>query len=137
MRDAKPLPRPNAETKPYWDAASKGELLYRHCPACGHAQFPPRDICAACHRPGTEWGKASGRGTVHSFTVVHRAPSAVFKGETPYVVALIDCTEGFRIMTNLRGEGVTAKAGVGRGVRIVFEATHDPAIKLPQAVLEE
>jgi uncharacterized OB-fold protein len=43
---------------------------------------------------------ATGRGSVHSFTVVHRAPPE-FAAEAPYVVALIDLEEGPRMMSRL------------------------------------
>jgi uncharacterized OB-fold protein len=57
-----------------------------------------------------EWRPASGRGTLHSFTVVHRAPpppegavDGAWAGTVPYVVALVDLDEGVRLMANLVG----------------------------------
>ena len=122
-------PRANAETAPFWEGCRRGELLYQVCAPCGRAQFPPRARCAHCHEARLEWRRSAGRGTVHSFTVVERAPSAAF--ETPYVLALIDLDEGFRMMTNLRG-CAPEDAAIGLVVRIVFEPLEDGGA-LPQA----
>ena len=43
---------------------------------------------------------ASGRGRIHSYTVVHRA-SPEYRDEVPYVVALVELDEGVRMMTRL------------------------------------
>jgi len=43
---------------------------------------------------------ASGRGRIHSYTVVHRAPPE-YREEVPYVVALVELDEGVRMMTRL------------------------------------
>ena len=54
---------------------------------------------------GLEWRAASGRATVHSFTIEHNpaATGATFSGGQPYVVALVDLAEGVRMLTNVIG----------------------------------
>jgi uncharacterized OB-fold protein len=37
---AKPLPYPDAETKPYWDSAKRHELRMQACAECGKIRFP-------------------------------------------------------------------------------------------------
>jgi uncharacterized OB-fold protein len=44
--------------------------------------------------------QASGRGTVHAVSVVHRAPAEALRTHVPYLVALIDADEGFRLMAH-------------------------------------
>jgi uncharacterized OB-fold protein len=96
----RPLPRPDNVTAPYWEAAARGELLIQRCPACGHRQFYPRAVCTACGAD-PEWQRASGRGTVHTFTIIRQNYAKPFRDELPYVVAMVDLDEGVRIMSNI------------------------------------
>ena len=93
---------PNKVELPYFEAAARGELLYQRCAACGHRQFYPRVLCTACGTDST-WATASGRGTVHTFTIVRQNGQAPFKDELPYVVAMIELDEGVRMMGNITG----------------------------------
>lgn len=128
---AKPRPHPNADSLPFWEGCARGELRYQHCTSCDRAQFPPRAFCARCQGPSLEWRQSARQGSIHTFTVVQRAPSAAFKGDVPYVIVLVDLDEGFRLMMNLRGAGAEA-AKIGQRVRVVFEhAAGD--YPLPQA----
>ncbi|MFO1199341.1 MAG: Zn-ribbon domain-containing OB-fold protein [Burkholderiaceae bacterium] len=115
----KPLPKPTAETLPFWQACAQGRLVYQHCDACGRAQFPPRGHCASCHAAPLAWLESARVGTVHSHTTVQRAPLAAFKADVP-MIALVDLDEGFRMMTNVRGAPPDA-VRIGARVRIVFE----------------
>lgn len=133
----KPLPVPNADTKPFWEGCAVGELRLQRCAACGSAQFPPRALCTACHAPSPGWERASGRGRIVSHTRVHRPPSPAFKADVPYVVALVALEEGPRIMVNLRGAAAEAPR-IGDAVRIGFDPPAGPhGIALPHAVAAE
>jgi uncharacterized OB-fold protein len=123
----------HADTAPFWDGAARGELLYQHCGACGRTQFPPRRHCAHCQAGEPQWRQSAGRGAVHTFTVVHRAPTAAFKDEVPYTIALVDLDEGFRMMMNMLG-CPPAEVEIGARVRVVFRP-HGEAM-LPQAELD-
>ena len=92
---------------PFWEAAARGELLYQECPTCGHRQFYPRALCTACGAD-PEWAEASGRGTVHTFTVVRQYGTPPFKDELPYVVAVIELDEGVRMIGNVTDCAVDA-----------------------------
>lgn len=129
----KPLPKPTAETLPFWQACAQGRLVYQRCDACGRAQFPPRGHCASCHAAPLAWRESARVGTVHSHTTVQRAPTAAFKADVPYAIALVDLDEGFRMMTNVRGAPPDA-VRIGARVRIVFEDTGGEW-PLPQALL--
>lgn len=130
----KPLPTVNGDSQPYWDGARAGELRYQRCSACGEAQFPPGRVCARCLSDRVDWMVSEGHGTVHSFTVVHRPPTPDFRADVPYVIALVDLEEGFRVMVNLRGEDALT-ASIGSLVDIIFEATERDEIVLPQGRL--
>jgi uncharacterized OB-fold protein len=131
---AKPIPVPTTDTAAFWQACNREELLYQKCDDCGHVQFYPRRACAACHGSAVSWLRSAGHGTVHSFTVVHRPANRNFDGDVPYVVALIDMAEGYRMMMNVIGDD-RLSAAIGRPVRIVFEARSVDQ-KIPQAVLQ-
>ena len=125
-----PSPVSNADSLPYWNAAREGRLLIRKCKACGELHFMPRYLCPVCWSDQLEWVEAKGTGSVHSFTVIRRAPSPVFAPHTPYVVALIDLDEGPRMIANVLGNGAL-ETRIGDRVRVTFEDRGDGAM-LPQ-----
>jgi hypothetical protein len=96
----RPLPAPDSNERPFFEAAARGELLYQRCPQCRHAQFYPRAACTACGAD-PEWATAAGRGTVHTYTVVRQNGMPPFKDQLPYVVAMIELPEGVRMMGNV------------------------------------
>ena len=131
---AKPLPEIRPESQEFWDAANRGELLFQRCEDCGNIQFYPRNTCTACTSDKLRWERSKGEGTVYTFTVVHRPPSAAFKADVPYVIALVDLDEGFRMMMNVRG-GTPDVVSIGARVRVIFETIPESGQKLPQAEL--
>lgn len=129
----KPSPRPTAETLPFWQACAEGRLTYQSCQDCGHAQFPPTSRCSRCGHEALSWRDSTRKGRVHTFTVVHRAPTAAFKAMVPYVIALVDLDEGFRMMMNLSGAAPESIA-INDPVRVDFEKGEGPW-PLPQGVV--
>lgn len=96
----RPLPDVDNVSSTYWAGAARGELLFQECPACGHRQFYPRAMCTACGAD-TAWKQASGRGTVHTYTVIRQNLAPPWKQWLPYVVAMIELDEGPKMMSNL------------------------------------
>jgi uncharacterized OB-fold protein len=130
----RPAPIPTSDSAPFWQACNRDELLYQQCSTCRHVQFYPRRSCVACHGGELNWLASGKRGTIHSFTIVHRAANRAFDPDVPYVVALVDIDEDFRMMMNVVGDDRLA-AAIGRRVRIIFEQ-RTAEQKIPQAVLE-
>ncbi len=130
-----PLPRPDAYTQPYWDGAAAGELRYQRCAACGHVQLIPRSLCEQCHGSRLDWQVSQRTGTVLTFTTVYRAPLPAFKSMVPYVIAIVDMDEGFRVMANALPQG---REGLEIGVRvhIGFQDVHGMALPVVEAVQE-
>lgn len=126
-----PAPIVNADSAPYWQGAREDRLLLQRCRDCGVLRFFPRYLCTACGSEHVAWAEASGRGTVHSFTIVHRAAFPEFQARTPYVVALIDLEEGPRMMTNIVGRDAL-KVAIGEAVIVTFEARGTEGAKVPQ-----
>ncbi len=108
--------------------------MFQRCRSCSKAQFYPRSLCSHCGARELQWEPAKGLGKVASFSVVHRAPIPAFKGNGPYVLALIDMDEGFRFMCNVvhcDPESVR----IGNRVRVVYEERAGSNQKIPQVEL--
>jgi uncharacterized OB-fold protein len=109
---------PAAEKSPnkvYVEHLERGELAYQFSPEAGKAVFFPRVLCPFTGSGKLEWRVSKGLGTVYAVTVVHPGEGA------PYNVALIDCDEGFRMMS--RVEGIAPdKVRIGQRVRLRVQA---------------
>lgn len=118
---AGPIPVPTPETRPFWEAARRHELTLQRCRACDAYLFYPRAACPRCLGADLEWRRVSGRGTLHTFTVVHRGARGFPLGP-PYVIAIVELAEGPRLMTNLVGvDPDPARITIGMPVEVVFE----------------
>jgi uncharacterized protein len=89
----------DADWDAWWDATRERRLVVQRCGRCGHYQHYPRMLCLACGGTALSFVEASGKGTVYSFTVVHRAPSPGFT--PPYVIALVRLAEGPVLLTRI------------------------------------
>ncbi len=103
------------DTKPFWDAAATGKLMFKTCAACGHSYHYPRPLCPFCFSDRTEWRGASGRGTIYSFSVMRRVP-------VPYAIAYVTLDEGPTMMTNIVDCDFDTLR-IGQRVRVVFTPT--------------
>lgn len=132
---ARPYPVPDGDTAPFWAAALEGKLCIQRCRECGRHVFYPRAVCPHCTAAGLEWVDASGRGSIHSYTVVHRAPEE-FRDDVPYVVALVDLDEGVRMMTRITG-CEPGQVEIGLPVEVDFQRLTDeialPCFRLTKA----
>ncbi len=115
-----PLPRPYQDTAPYWDAAREHRFVLQRCTECGEHQFYPRGVCSHCLSSDLEWLEASGKGTVYSFSVNHRAPHPGFADKLPFVLAIVELAEGPRMMTNIVDCDPETVA-IGMEVEVVFD----------------
>lgn len=130
MSSAKPLPRIDEESRGWWEALARHELYVQECGSCHVQRLPPRALCPACLSSDVLWVRASGRGTVYSFTVTHQNQAPGFREETPYVLAIVELAEGPRLMTNIVESSPDA-VGIGMAVEVVFDDA-GPEITLPK-----
>jgi len=126
----KPVPRVTADSAEFWRFCAEGRLMLRSCADCGNIFFYPRILCPACMSSNLIWTQASGAGTVHAVTIVHRAPGEAFRADVPYTVALIDLAEGPRLMSNIV-HYPPSDVHIGMAVRLVFEPRAE-GIVIPQ-----
>jgi uncharacterized OB-fold protein len=73
-------------------------LLLQQCDDCGNTYFPPRPFCSKCASRNVSVIKASGKATLFSYIINHRAPKGF---EAPYAIAVVQLEEGPRMMTNI------------------------------------
>jgi uncharacterized OB-fold protein len=99
MAEAKrPLPEPTPETRHFWEGTRAGELRLQRCTSCSHTYFPPRPFCPDCGSRDVSVFAASGRATLHSYVINHRAAPGF---EAPYAIAVVELAEGPRMMSNI------------------------------------
>jgi uncharacterized OB-fold protein len=91
----------DAITAPFWEAATRRELVIQKCESCGKYQFYPRPFCLQCESDNIRWVKATGTGTIYSATVVRIDISAEM--QPPYMVAIVEFDEGPRMLSTIRG----------------------------------
>jgi uncharacterized OB-fold protein len=84
---------------------ARGELLIQSCNACGTAIMYARYRCIACHSADLGWRRASGRGVLHSFTVIRAIPPAGFEDQLPYALGVVKLEEGVQLLARLTGSG--------------------------------
>ena len=102
---AKPLPRAENPplTQPFWDAAKRHELIIPRCKTCDKPHFYPREQCPWCASKELEWVPASGKGRLHSYTVIRQPVNRNFQPDVPYAYCIIQLDEGVRMISNLVG----------------------------------
>lgn len=101
MAYSKPVPKPSPETAAFWEGTRKHQLMIPWCGDCQKFFFFPRSFCPFCYGENISWEKSGGKGSVYTFTVVHRASIPSFSADVPYVYALIDLEEGVRMTGNI------------------------------------
>ncbi|MFQ5418627.1 MAG: bifunctional MaoC family dehydratase N-terminal/OB-fold nucleic acid binding domain-containing protein [Myxococcota bacterium] len=111
----------------WWDKIDAGELHVQKCSDCGALRHPPRPMCGQCQ--SLEWGSvvACGRGSVHSYVIMHHPPIPGYG--FPIAVGLIDLAEGTRIVSNVVGCDLE-DVHIGMEVRLSIENVDDET-KLP------
>ena len=132
MSDAPPfrvLPRLDDANTPFWTGGEHGELRFWRCQDCGYWLHPPGLRCPSCLSKSLAVEAASGRATLHTYTVNHQAwmPGPPL----PYVIAIVDLPEqdGLRLTTNLVDVAVDDVA-IGMPLEVTFEHHDDVWIPL-------
>jgi len=96
---------------------AEGRFMLQRSRTGGAFIYPPRVAAPGTGATDLEWVEASGRGSVHSTTVVRQKPPAA-----DYNVALIDLAEGPRLMSRVVGIAPSdVRIGMPVRARIVRE----------------
>ncbi len=119
----KPVPSPDPDTRPFWDACKEHELRAQRCSACGRFRWPPQGVCPSCYSWDYEWTKLPETGKVVSFVVVHYVSVPAFAEDAPYAIAniAIDGTDDKVQLTSNVIDIPWEEVKVGMPVRVLFE----------------
>lgn len=115
-------------TRPWWEACREGRLLLPRCNDCGRHHFRPEVACTHCMSLDWQWVEASGRGTLYSYSEIHRAPVPGFR--TPAVLAIVELEEGVTMFSNVVQCAPDALR-IGMSLQVVFEPLDDE-VTLPK-----
>jgi uncharacterized protein len=119
-----PVPFVNPEIKPFWDATAEGRLLLPRCQDCQAVIWYPRPFCPECGSTSIDWFKASGRGSVYSYTINRRGQADLpeYRNAGVYVLAYVELEEGPRVLTNIV-DCDPDNVRIGQSVEVVFHDT--------------
>ncbi len=100
---SKPIPQPDAVSRPFFEGAQRGELMIQRCTACGAHLAPGSRACTECLSEALEWVEASGQATLFTFAVMHQRYHPAFADELPNNIAVVELAEGPRLNTTIVG----------------------------------
>ena len=123
-------PRPTPLSEPFWEATRSRQLVVQRCERCGRAIWYPRERCPFCLDDRLRWTASAGTGRVYTFNVMHRAGNPMMAEEAPYVLALIDLDDGYRMASNVTGCAPEAVRCDLR-VRVAWEVELSDGRRLP------
>jgi uncharacterized OB-fold protein len=103
----------------YSEGLKAHEFRVQKCKDCGHVQWPPRCACVECLSYSLGWTPLSGRGEIFSFTISRMTSVAAYRSQLPYVIAIIETSEGIRVLGHVDTEDPESLA-IGSGVEIHF-----------------
>jgi uncharacterized OB-fold protein len=96
----------------------------QRCTSCGTAQYPPRELCAACLSDSLQWlDAATQTGVVLAITSLHHSHDPAFHTKLPLQVALVQLDAGATVVCFLTG-------GPTPGARVNITAQQDKTGRL-------
>jgi len=96
-----PIPLPTKDNLPFYEAAKRGELRFQRCAQCGTFRHYPRPSCPHCLCRDYTWEKSTGRGVVHTWTVVRGPTLPAFADKVPYNVVDVLMDEGVHFISEV------------------------------------
>jgi uncharacterized OB-fold protein len=98
---ALPVPLPTRDNEEFYAAARSGELRLQRCAACARFRHYPRPVCPACLSREFTWERATGRGTVYTWTIARGPTLPAFEPELPYNVVDVLLDEGVHFVSQV------------------------------------
>lgn len=123
----RPRPVVNRDNAGFWAGVAAGELRFQRCDDCAAPRFPWLPGCNRCGSDAWTAEAAAGTGTVYSHVVVHHPLPAAFRAGGPYAVALVELTEGVRVVSNVLGVPA-AEVRIGLPVRLDLQRFDDDLV---------
>ena len=112
----------------WWDRVAEDEVIpIQRCTNCQKLRHPPRPMCDGCGSQGFDSIAASGRATVHTFTVIHYPQVPGY--EYPIIAIIVDLEEGERMASTLT-ECKPEDVSIGMAVEALIHEDED-GFKIP------
>ena len=128
----KPIPSPDEITGPFWEAAKERRLVVQRCATCNYYNHPPRTVCDACLSQELRFEPVSGRGRIHTFTVMHQRDVPGFESEAPFINIVVELEEQpMLLMVSNLPISEREQVRIGTPVTVDFEERSDGVI-VPQ-----
>lgn len=145
-RPARPVPVPDEQSAPFWEAAAEHVLTAARCSNCRLFCLPPDVVCPHCFttEPDFSFEPVSGRGIVRAWTVVRQSFLPGFDGDLPFVLVDVELDDQaeLRLIGRLvdgldcvDSDGVDAPLSLGARVGPAFEDLGE-GISVPAFTLE-
>ena len=135
----RPVPVSNALTQPFWDATKEERLTVMRCKDCDRLVWYPREFCPHphCFSNNMEWVEVSGKGRLHTFTIIAQAQDPWFQEKVPYIFGVIqlddpvakylppfgergkEAEETCRLVEEAGGRAVPFRADVSRSDEVI------------------
>jgi uncharacterized OB-fold protein len=117
-----PKPVPTLDTREWWEACKRHELVFQRCTECATLRHPPGPVCGQCHSFAYDWQRSAGRGKVFSFSIVHYALVPALQDRVPYNVSVIELDDApsVRLISNVV-DVAARKLDVGLAVEVIWE----------------
>ncbi|MBA2175393.1 OB-fold domain-containing protein [Halobacillus locisalis] len=101
MNISLPGPTITPISEPFWEGIKAGEFRLQQCEQCERSIFYPRAHCPHCFHNSLTWKRASGKGKLKTWSVIHRAGHPAWQELTPYVVGVVALEEGPSLLTHV------------------------------------
>jgi uncharacterized OB-fold protein len=113
---------PTSETRPFWDAARRGELCLPRCSRCAQLLYPPPPRCPSCLDSVLQWERLSGWARLLSWTRIHL--ETIPGVPPPFIVAEAEPVEQPGLVLVAHAVGIDEPAA-GLVVEITFTTADD------------
>jgi uncharacterized protein len=128
----KPIPSPDEISSPFWEAARERRLVVQRCASCNYYNHPPRTVCDACLSQELCFEPVSGRGRIHTFTVMHQRDVPGFESEAPFINIIVELEEQpMLLMVSNLPMSERDRVRIGTSVTVDFEDRSD-GVLVPQ-----
>jgi uncharacterized OB-fold protein len=88
-------------TVDYYAALREGRLTVQLCGSCGSHIMYPRYRCPECFSSDLGWTDVTGKGVLHSFTVLLVGSPSGYEDDLPYAIGVVKLDEGVQLLARL------------------------------------
>lgn len=128
----RPLPMADEASAGFWEAAREQRLAIQRCTGCRRWNHAPSLACASCGSFALDYETVSGKGVLHSWTVIQEAPAPGFRRMLPLIVGVVELAEQPHLVLGANIlEAHPDGLRLGMELEVVFEKLNDECT-LPQ-----